>query len=256
MGSRTWFRYFDRRSSPIKSSIEARAPTFGFLVHARRTLPAYRVGGALLLLTAVTASDGGRNSRKDGHPALFSQLSAASLASAKREIDLLTSQPTGLDLARLLFHTGRQHAGAACLLYRAAIDYAAEEGIEDTVSEAFNGPNSLSIQYLLGLGLELILKSAIVAHDPATSSEFLQFKVRHDIVRALDEAEKRGFVTAAPHLRDILDLMHDPYAGHWFRYQRPDQFKLPGDFDQVVETLKVLDAEMEATLNPGGPAAA
>jgi hypothetical protein len=161
-----------------------------------------------------------------------------------------------MDLAKLLFHTGRQHAGAACLLYRAAIQYAAEEGVGDPVSEGLNGPNSLSIQYLLGLGLELILKAAIVVGDPTTDARFLQFEVGHDLVKALDEAEKRGFASAAPHLRDIVTLLRDPFAKHWFRYQRPDQFKLPGDFDQVVQTLQVLEVEMDAALNPGGPAAA
>ena len=149
----------------------------------------------------------------------------------------------------MLYHTGRSHAGAACLLYRAAVEYAADEGIEDPVSQAFNGPNSLSIQYLLGLGLELMLKSAIVAWDGGADAKYLQNQIRHDLVKALDEAEKRGFASQSPHLREIVEVMQKPYFKHWFRYQRPDRFALPGDFDQVVQLLQVLEAELTAKLD-------
>lgn len=153
-----------------------------------------------------------------------------------------------IELARLLYQTGRAHAGAACLLYRAAVHHAAEEGIEDPVSHVFNGQNSLSIQVLLGLGLELMLKSAIAALDESADEAFLRKEIGHDLVKALDEAEKRGFASQAPHLGDILNVMQAPYGKHWFRYGRPDQFALPDDFDQVVSTLDVFDQELIALL--------
>ena len=161
-----------------------------------------------------------------------------------------------IELAKELCHTGRSHAAASCLLYRATVEHAVVEGIEDTASHAFNGPNSLSIQYLLGLGLELMLKSAIVACDPDVDAKYLQNKVGHDLVGALDEAEKRGFVSEAPNLREILEVLRAPYKQHWFRYERPEQFQLPADFDQIVEALPVLEEALQATLALAGAAEA
>lgn len=157
-----------------------------------------------------------------------------------------------IELAKELCHTGRSHAAASCLLYRATVEHAVDEGIEDTVSYAFNGPNSLSIQYLLGLGLELMLKSAIVAWDSNVDAKYLQNKVGHDLVGALDEAEKRGFASDAPNLREILEVLREPYKQHWFRYERPEQFQLPADFDQIVETLTVLEEALQAKLALSG----
>jgi hypothetical protein len=48
--------------------------------------------------------------------------------------------------------------------------------------------------------------------------------------------------------------MVDPYKQHWFRYERPEQFHLPADFDQVVETLNVLESELATKLKPADPA--
>lgn len=67
---------------------------------------------------------------------------------------------------------------------------------------------------------------------------------------SLDAAEQRGFKSQAPHLRELVEILRDPYKQHWFRYERPDQFKLPGDFDQVIETLKVLESEIAMKLKP------
>lgn len=151
-------------------------------------------------------------------------------------------------LASVLHQNGKAHAEASCLLYSASFDQAEREGVEDRAKYAFNGPYSLSVQYLLGLGLELMLKSAIVAWDPKATAEFLRKEVSHDLVTALDAAERRGFKSQAPHLRELVEILRDPYKQHWFRYERPDQFRLPGDFDQVVETLKVLEGELATKL--------
>lgn len=153
------------------------------------------------------------------------------------------------DLARALHDTGKAHAEASCLLYAASFEQAKRESVEDREKYAFNGPYSLSVQYLLGLGLELMLKSAIIACDAGADSEYLQKEVRHDLVAALDQAERRGFHSEAPHLRDLVTLLREPYRQHWFRYERPEQFKLPGNFDQVVETLTILEKEVAAKLN-------
>ena len=73
-------------------------------------------------------------------------------------------------------------------------------------------------------------------------------EIGHDLIKALDLAEAAGFNSAAPNLRDILNVLHEPFKQHWFRYGRPDEFGLPGDFAQVVATLEVLDEELRARL--------
>ncbi len=157
-----------------------------------------------------------------------------------------------IDLARTLYGTGRAHAYSSCLLYRASVDQAEDDGFEDSVSEVFNGQNSLSIMHLLGLGLELMLKSAVLTLDPKADEKYLRDALRHDLVKALDAAEERGFVSQADHLRDIATVLRDPYGKLWFRYGRPEEFALPDNFDQVVETLNVLDGEL-ATLFAAAP---
>ena len=42
--------------------------------------------------------------------------------------------------------------------------------------------------------------------------------------------------------------MNEPFKLHWFRYARPANMPLPGDFNQVVETLQCLDEELQAIL--------
>jgi hypothetical protein len=150
----------------------------------------------------------------------------------------------GKALASELHQTGKAHSWSSCLLYRASIHYAEDEGIEDPQAYAFNGTPSLAIHYLLGLGLELMLKSAIAAWDPAVDAGYLRDAIGHDLVKALDEAEARGFASQAPHLRELVELLRKPYRQHWFRYERPDQIPLPGDFDQVVETLATFESDL------------
>ena len=134
-----------------------------------------------------------------------------------------------MDKARAshLFESGRSHALAADLLYRSALAEGVANGVKDPADYAFNGSYSLSTFYLLGLGLELMLKAAIVAHD-GPSDERSMREIGHDLVIALDRAE--------------------PAKLHWFRYARPANMPLPGDFNQVVETLQCLDEELQAIL--------
>lgn len=153
-----------------------------------------------------------------------------------------------IELAKQLHQTGKAHAWTSCLLYRASVRYAQEEDFEDPQAYAFNGTPSLSIHYLLGLGLELMLKSAIVAWDQEVDAEYLRNEIGHDLIRALDRAEARGFETQAPHLRALLKLLRAPYKQHWFRYSRPEQMDLPGNFEQVVETLEIFENEIAEKL--------
>ena len=154
-----------------------------------------------------------------------------------------------MDKARAshLFESGRSHALAADLLYRAALAEGVANGVKDPADYAFNGSYSLSTFYLLGLGLELMLKAAIVAHD-GPSDERSMREIGHDLVIALDRAETAGFHSNAPRLRDLVEVMNEPFKLHWFRYARPANMPLPGDFNQVVETLQCLDEELQAIL--------
>ncbi|MEQ1639565.1 MAG: hypothetical protein ABL881_02045 [Novosphingobium sp.] len=152
-----------------------------------------------------------------------------------------------LELARQLFETGRSHALASDLLYRSALIEGAERNIADTEHFAFIGTYSLSTHYLLGLGLELMLKAAIVAWGGQADEKTLR-DIGHDLIKAIDAAEKTGFNSAAPNLRHVLEVLNEPFKQHWFRYARPARFALPGDFTQVVATLDVLDAEIRARL--------
>jgi hypothetical protein len=158
------------------------------------------------------------------------------------------------ELAASLHQTGKAHAGAACLLYSAARDYAKDpegiEQIEDQITYAFNGPYSLSLHYLLGLGIELMLKAVIVALDSGVDAKYLQNEIGHDLIKGLDEAEHRGFVSEAQHLRDIVELLRDPYKLHWFRYERPSEMPLPGSFDQVIDMLTAFEGEVAALAEP------
>jgi hypothetical protein len=152
-----------------------------------------------------------------------------------------------MDLARKLFETGRSHALSSNLLYRSAIIDGKDRGIEDPEHFAFNGPYSLSINYLLGLGLELMLKAAIVAWGGPSDDKSLK-EIGHDLIKALNSAEAAGFHSTAPHLRDIVNVLQAPFREHWLRYGRPDEFLLPADFSQLVSTLELLDDEIRARL--------
>ena len=157
------------------------------------------------------------------------------------------------DLAATLYRTGRAHAGAACLLYAAAVQHAVDEGLADPIDHVFNGQNSLSIMHLLGLGMELMLKAVIVMNDAGVDEKFLRDKIGHDLLKAIGEAEARGFTSQAPYLSEIAKLLQDPYRKHWLRYERPEQFALPGDFDQVVTMLIGLEGELGLKFDPPAP---
>lgn len=149
------------------------------------------------------------------------------------------------EVARALYEGGRSHALSAKLLYAAAKGYGEAQQIDDPEKFAFNGPYSLSVHYLIGLGLELMLKSAYVASGGKADDKHLRTQIGHDLLRALDLAEAAGFTSEAPRLRDIVSVMRQPYKAHYFRYSRPEEFSLP-DFDEVMEMFTELDAELAA----------
>lgn len=151
-------------------------------------------------------------------------------------------------LANELFTGGRSHAMASHLLYEAAFAEGEErEDVDDPAHFVFNGPYSLSIVYLASLGLELMLKAAVVAWGGASHQRELR-EIGHDLRHALQAAREAGFNTEAPHLDELIELLRQPYLEHWLRYERPAEFPLPWDFTQVVETLNVVDQTLQARL--------
>ena len=161
---------------------------------------------------------------------------------------------TSLEIARELYETGRAHALAADRLFHAALDDGQLMSPDDPELFAFNGTYSLSTHYLIGLGLELMLKGAYVAHGGSPSDDDLR-KIGHDLVLALDMAEERGFRSKAANLRELVQLMVEPYKQHWFRYKRPSEIPLPA-YEGVHAVLVTLDGELEAILGipPAEPA--
>ena len=154
-----------------------------------------------------------------------------------------------IELAENLYSSGRSHALSAVHLYRYSLLYAEDEGIEDRESFAFNGVFSLSVHYLLGLGLELMLKAAIVEWSGDADNRQLR-DLGHDLPMVLSRAEEEGFRSTAPHLREILNVLNEPFKRHWLRYNRPENFELPGDFNQVTDTLHILDEEIGIRIRP------
>jgi hypothetical protein len=146
-------------------------------------------------------------------------------------------------MARNLYTYGRSHALAADRLYRAAIEDGHERSPDDPESFAFNGPYSLSIYYLPCLGLELLLKAAYLASDGSNENKEL-LRIGHDLNEALRKAEEQGFQSNAPQLREIVNLLCEPYKAHKFRYDMPNELPLP-DFVQVIGALEVLDGELK-----------
>lgn len=156
-----------------------------------------------------------------------------------------------IEIGRILYDTGRAHALSSSLLFQAALDDGKCREVSNPDTFAHNGPYSLSIHSLLGLGLELMLKAAICAHGGDSSDRALKV-IGHDLMAAHEAAKAAGFTSEAPYLDEIIALVQEPYKAHWFRYgqQRPEAFPLPGDFEQVVEMFGWLDEELRVVLYP------
>ena len=152
-----------------------------------------------------------------------------------------------LAVANSLLENGRAHAIAASRLFDYAKTEAEARGLDDPEQFAFNGTYSLSIHYLLGLGIELMLKAAYVSHGGDASAPNLRNAIGHDLLKALNLAEVEGFSTEAPNFREIVEHLRKPYIAHYFRYSRPGKFPLP-DTQQIIDALDVLDREMRERL--------
>lgn len=151
------------------------------------------------------------------------------------------------DAAEALYTLGRAHSLSGNHLFAKALDYASEQELPDPDHFAFNGTFSLSTYYLLGLGIELLLKAAYVASGGESDDKHLQNAIGHDLQKALDRAREMGFETNAPRLNGIVETLRKPYKRHFFRYTKPAEMGLP-IVPEIVEALVVLDEEVEALI--------
>lgn len=150
-------------------------------------------------------------------------------------------------LALQLHQVGRSHALSSFQLYQGAIRYAEDHGLEDPEHFAFNGTFSLSTHYLLGLGLELMLKAAVCSVEKEISPNDLK-SLGHNLLKAVNRVEGGGFEHDMAAVRNLAEIMQKPYLSHWLRYEHPEQFPLPGDLAQVQETFRLFDEALEAKI--------
>lgn len=155
------------------------------------------------------------------------------------------------ELARNLWNMGGAHVIGAEAVVRRAQEWANEINADDPEKAVFNGKFSASIYLLLGYGLELLLKSAFVAHGG--DSKLLGSRgIGHDLDAALKAANGAGFKSDAPHLGEIVRLLQEPHREHQFRYGGMDGFELPANVDEVLNSLNQLASELQAVLFPEG----
>ena len=153
-----------------------------------------------------------------------------------------------IEVARDLFESARGHAQSGNLLYNAAFAKAEDEGRPDPAQWAFSGPYSISIHYLIGLSLELLLKTAYVLHGGGADDKSLR-ALGHRLVDTLDTVEGLGFHSQAPNLREIAEHLNEPYAQHHFRYFQPAKMPLP-DVPVVYAAFQVLTDELHPLVFP------
>ena len=142
-----------------------------------------------------------------------------------------------------LFESGRSHALAAQLLHEKSLEYAAQNGVDDPKLYAFNGPYSLSLHYLIGLGFELMLKAAYVKYGGIPDPNHIRMKLGHDLRKALREVKNLGFEPAGDHFEEIIEIISEPYKCHYFRYSRPRKFPLPND-EAIFSALADFDRQL------------
>jgi hypothetical protein len=147
------------------------------------------------------------------------------------------------DSAGKLYTLGRYHGMGANRLWARALEEAVDAGEQDIEYFAFNGPFSPSINILTGLSFELLLKAAYVAKGGCSDDAHLRNEIGHNLVSALDRATSLGFNSKAPHLREIIELINDPYRRHYFRYD-PQDVPLP-EFQHIKDALVALEAEVK-----------
>lgn len=158
--------------------------------------------------------------------------------------------PTSAEKAQMLLDNGLAHGLAATVLFTGSFDYGRRIGVEEENLETFvfNGTCSLSVHYLVGLGLELLLKAAYIASGGDADDDHLRSKIGHDLEKALNRARQAGFESSSEHLEELVGYMNEPYKLHRLRYGRPDGMNLPDNMEQVAAVFETLNEEVKAKL--------
>ena len=156
-----------------------------------------------------------------------------------------------IELARQLWTMGGGHALGAEAVVNRAYEWADEINADDPELAVFNGKYSAAIYLLLGYALELLMKSAFIAHG-GEERELGNRGIGHDLNAALEAAERLGFQSQAPNLREIIELLREPHLAHQFRYGGMNQFPLPANLNEVVGSLHHLAHELQLLLYPEG----
>lgn len=90
-----------------------------------------------------------------------------------------------------------------------------------------------------------MLKAAVCSLEEEISPNELK-RLGHNLLDAVDRVEKGDFDHDMAAVRNLAEVMQQPYLSHWLRYEHPEQFPLPGDFAQIQETFRLFDAALEA----------
>ena len=156
-------------------------------------------------------------------------------------------QEDQLRLANNLWTRGAGHLLGAQALFDFAYEEAKASKMPDPEHLAFNGKYSSSVHLLVGFAAELLLKSAYILRG-GDSKELGPRGLGHDLVRAFSAAEAQGFSSAAPKLREIVEVLRKPHIEHEFRYGQSDVL-LP-EPDDTFAALNYLTGEIQAELRP------
>jgi hypothetical protein len=138
--------------------------------------------------------------------------------------------------AETLWTRGAGHlVGVRVLIGVALEEYGTSEEGKQLI---FNGQYSPAIHLLIGFSFELLLKAAFLAAG-GHADQVEAFK--HDLKRALNEAETAGFVFSHPKTRWVVERLHDSHMNHAFRYGWLTQLAMP----QLEDSLPVLESLAE-----------
>ena len=134
-----------------------------------------------------------------------------------------------------LWHRGWGHVTAAKILAQYSKAEGQAKQVADPDHYTFNGPQSPSLHLLIGYGMELLLKVAVLLHG---GREGDTKAAGHDLVKALDRAEDLGFRCSTPQVRFVAENLREMHLNHRFRYGGADQVTMPS----LPISLSVLDA--------------
>jgi hypothetical protein len=103
-------------------------------------------------------------------------------------------------------------------------------------------PFSAPTYYLLCHAMELALKGYLASSGVPKNK--LQFKIGHDLEKALSQAQKRGFVPADDRFAELIEWLGPFHLDHSFRYRKTGLLRLPAPAI-AVEVIKATIAGLE-----------